>query len=291
MKYEAPDAEKKSKPPIARIAIRFFRHSIKEKDPQKSDDFIRLTKEGGLRAAGEASGEGIDQSVAFGSSRERTQETALKVMAGKEEGVTGEEALEELLARVDEGRGHGSKLGIEDRLNFDLDETTQLGQELEKAFQEKRYLKFIVEESDARAEGLHDVKNSTYSRQAKQVAEIVEKYLHILPRWKELVNDPAKDYEETLRRFMATHLGVAESFLAKVIESTKGIAERDKFVAVLNGQGFDYVEGFKLEIVDGEKPTLHIGYRKEKEGKIVFEFDQDIPPEVIEDIANGSSRE
>ena len=60
-----------------------------------------------------------------------------------------------------------------------------------------------------------------------------------------------------------------ESFLAKLIEKTKGIKERDRFVQALNNQGFDYAEGFDVEIRNKEsgEPIIHISYKKKRTGK------------------------
>ena len=77
-----------------------------------------------------------------------------------------------------------------------------------------------------------------------------------------------------------------ESFLAKVIEKTMGIKERDNFVKALNDQGFDYAEGFEIDIKNKElgEPTIHLLYKKEKEGKTIFEFDEDLPKEIIDSL-------
>ena len=105
------------------------------------------------------------------------------------------------------------------------------------------------------------------------------------PRWDRLATDEVNGYEDTLRRFLGTHLGIGESFLAKVIEETKGKAERDKFVAAVKGQGFDFVEGFevKIETDDAGKTTVRISYEKPKDDKQPgFKYDEIVPQEVIE---------
>ena len=89
-----------------------------------------------------------------------------------------------------------------------------------------------------------------------------------------------------MKRFFGSHQGVLESFLAKLIEKTKGIEERNKFVEVLNNQGFDFAEGFEVDIKNKElgEPTIHLLYKKEKEGKTIFEFDEDLPKEIIDSL-------
>jgi len=51
---------------------------------------------------------------------------------------------------------------------------------------------------------------------------------------------------------LGSHLSVTESFLAKIIENTKGVAERDSFVAALGNQGFGFVEGYDVKIEKDE---------------------------------------
>ena len=67
--------------------------------------------------------------------------------------------------------------------------------------------------------------------------------------------------------------------MAKLIEKTKGIEERDKFVKILNNQGFDYAEGFDIDIKNKElgEPTVHISYKKEKTGKLFLSLTKICP--------------
>jgi hypothetical protein len=44
---------------------------------------------------------------------------------------------------------------------------------------------------------------------------------------------------------LGSHGGVTESFLLKVIEKIKGVAERDRFVSIIGNQ-FDFLEGFEF---------------------------------------------
>ena len=60
------------------VALHFMRHGEKESDKTKSDNEIALTVKGKEQALGRSvSGSDINQSVAFGSPRKRTQETAV----------------------------------------------------------------------------------------------------------------------------------------------------------------------------------------------------------------------
>ena len=271
----------------SRIKLRFFRHDEKENDPEKTDHNIELTPSGRQHAKAQASETNLSQSVAFGSPRRRTQETAGFIMAGQSEDINGNESFEELKEKVDKGLGYGSKIGVDTKLDFNLEEGSEYVKEMLVFFEKGELMKFMVEKSDELAKETGDDKSSTYSSMASSIASIIKKYLGIAPRWNELVKDETKKYEHTLNRFFATHQSVQESFLAKVIELTKGVEERDRFVSVIKNKGFDYAEGFETEILtkDGEEPTIRISYKKEgKTPDDTFEFDQNISIELLETI-------
>ena len=274
------------------IELRFFRHSIKENDKTKSDMDIGLTTEGRSFAKGQAEeNTNLEQSVAFGSPRKRTQETAMFVMAGQEENVLGNETFDELKNKLEEGLEVGSKIGVEKELDFKENKESEYYKELIATVGEGRYLKYLVEESDQRAKELGDNHSATYTRMAQQVSKIIEKYVSILPRWSELVTEKPDQYNKVLERFMGTHQGIGESFLAKIIELTEGEERRNQFVKSLSGKGFDFVEGFKVYVADQNKqqPKLMIEYKhtdKEDQSNN-FEFIRVINYLLLDEIING----
>ena len=280
--------ESKEQQEKAKIILHFFRHDEKESDKTKSDTEIRLTEKGRLHSKGLSRKEtDMSQAMAFGSPRKRAQETAGLIMAGAQDEITGTETLEELKTKLNKDLKYGSKLHTDSRFDFELPPKGIYHDEVMLAFKESRFMKYLVEESDKRTEETGSEKDViNYSNLASQVAEIIEKYFKIMPRWKNLVKDEKKNYKSVMERFMVTHLSVQEAFLAKIIELTKGKSERDAFVSALNNQGFDYAEGFDVEIVadDNGEGKIHITYKKEKEGKIVFEFDEIVPVGMIENI-------
>ena len=280
----------------SKIELSFFRHGEKKNDREKSDFDIELTEEGKRQAVEKSEDGNPEQSVAFGSPRARAQETAAFVMAGSEEAITGEESLDELRGKLDKGLDKGSKVGVDERLNFDLDIETPYGEKAFESFKNGEYLKFLVEQSDQLAEKLSDGAGFTYSRGASNIASMIDKYVKVAKRWDELANDESKEYSDTLERFFGTHMGVNEAFLAKLIEKTKGVEERDEFVQVLGGHGFDFTEGFEVEILnkDSEEPIIHINYKKEKEGEseeTVFEFSEEVSLGVIHEIIDEGAHQ
>ncbi len=283
MPQTPPSHESSEKKEHAKIVLRFSRHD--EKGKGADDTEVRLTEQGRLHAAG-LSRDGVDltNTVAFGSPRKRTQETAGLIMAGGQEGVLGTESLEDLKNIVNKDIGFGSKITQDKRLDFIMPPKGPYLDEMMVAFKEGRLLKYLVEESDAKAKQMGGGRDlMSYSSQASKIAEIVAKYLKIMPRWEKIVNDDEKDVAPVMERILASHQSVTESFLAKVIEMTKGVDERDAFVESLGDQGFGFAEGFKIEIEKDDKgeDQLRISFKKEKDGEVIFDFDEVVSKKLI----------
>ena len=283
---------------MPKIHLSIARHDKQVKTEGVPDEELELTSEGRAHAVAQAELEDISQAVAFGSPRARAQQTAGLAMAGASGGITGDETLAELREKLDHGfpNGKGSKLVIDPRLNFVIDEKTEYGKQATKAFGDGNYLNFLVEQSDELAKQAGDKETTTYSRQAANVASIVEKYMKVAPRWNQLVTDPesrqdqSQEYTNTLERYLRTHGGVGESFLAKVLEHMKGPEERDRFIHNVGGAGFKHSEGFDVNISLSEsgEPLVHVRYEKQGETpEESFIFDEDVSAEVIAAIAQG----
>lgn len=271
----------------SKIELHFFRHDDKAKAGEgMTDNQVQLTEKGRLNAASTATEDNMDQSVAFGSPRLRTQETALLHMAGQnfteEELRNGEYTLDALMEKVGPG-----KIAVDEDLDFFMGTDSKFVNAAIEQFGNGTFLKFVVENSDALAEEVGDKTAYTYSRTSAQVARIIKKYLTIAPRFEKLVKEKPDKYKNVMKRFMGTHQTVAESFLAKIIEISKGVETRDHFVALLGNSGFGFSEGFECDVLtlDNGEVKLHIKFTKPgKDGEEDFVFDQEIETSLIDKI-------
>jgi len=284
----------------SRIVLSFLRHGEKEKAPPPGeeaagDTAVRLTPAGrkGALKAGAAfrlPEESMAQAVAKGSPRLRAQETAGLVMAGAKKAITGDESLEELREKIDGDRKYGSKIGTDPRLDFSAG-SGEFGKQMMAAFKAGRLMEWLVNESDDVARKTHEKEGSSYSRSARNVAEIVDGYYRAAKRFDQLVTD--KDYEDTMQRFMGSHQSVTECFLAKAIEMVDGKGERDAFIEAINKAGFGFVEGFQMEIKTfqgGDRRMLIHFQKKDADGKILYEFTGGFGPEQIKEIINEGKK-
>lgn len=276
----------------SRIKLYIMRHAEKEGQNKIDhvDSKIALTPKGRSSSIARSHELDVKQGIVIAGDRDRTQVTGLYAYAGKNEKITGEETFDELRAKVDSGLKYGSRMLIDERLNLAFKKGTPESEDLQKAGDEGRYVKRIIEKHDDLVEHKgKDDGSSTYAKHAKNVAELIQKYVGIAPRWNNLANDKVKKYADTMERVMATHGGVSESFLAEVIDKRKGREERDRFVqAVPNG--FDYLGQFDVEIDTMQDGTIklhvHVDIQDEENPYLFSEY---IPVSMLEDIINDYS--
>lgn len=278
-----PEQEKLVK---TRVILEFMRHGNKEKDPNKDDNDIRLSEKGREQttAKGRKIQPQLEVSVGRGSPRKRAQETALRVMLGNETGLRSDASFEEMNILVGSELKVGKKVTEDQRLNFVS--KGELGDEMEKAYIEKRYLKYIIEESDNRARQLGDTITSTYTRQAGNVAELVARYMKVGENFNKIISqsDAYEKFGNQLERYLGTHQGVVESFVAKVLERTQGVELRNKLVQSL-GAGFQETQGIHMEIANkGEEQNIFFRYEIPDEKGEMIEQDIEISPQLIQDI-------
>jgi len=158
-----------------------------------------------------------------------------------------------------------------------------------EASKNKSLLKFMVEKSDQMAEAVGDTESSTYSRAAANIAEVLKKYVRIAGKFDQLAQDPAKQYDKVMERFLGSHASIVDSFLCKAVEKIKGTRERDKLVAALGeGEGFKTAEGYEVSIdsLSGQdQPRVRLKFSRENDDpEKSYELDEEVPLEVLDDI-------
>ncbi|MCA9351845.1 hypothetical protein KC866_00430 [Patescibacteria group bacterium] len=282
----------------SRILLKLFRHSIKgEKQPDDRD--VILSQEGRELAASKYIDlENPTLAKIIGTDRIRTIETAGLIKDGDLD-----KTVEETLSETGILGAPMAEVDRLDRLNFTVDAESATGKAGYEAYGKGEWLKWVVNESDQNVLENGDMdKNVPYSKQAANIASIIKDYFEqASDRWHKIYEAEQdgdnqrkfpKGYGQTLERLMGSHQGVTESFLAKVIEKTKGIEERDKFVEALNNNGFSETEGYDIEIVnDGEDKTINVNYTKfDDQGYKIFEFNESVPQEVLDEILKEGER-
>lgn len=281
---EKPISPEGEKVVETKVILEFMRHSKKESDETKTDEEARLTEEG--RKMAQERGMSLEPqkevSLAWGSPKQRTQETALHVMLPEiDENMT----LEEMKETIAQEQKIGGKIKEDLRLNFDV--SGPEGKEMFEAFKEGKYLQYLIEKSDQRAIELKDKVSSSYARYAGNIAEIVSRYTKIGNNFNRIASQK-EDYEEfgnQLERYITTHQGVVEGFLAKVLEEKEGVEKRDEFIKAL-GKGFKELQGIHVEIInDGSQQKIRIDYTVNDKAESV-EIDNELLEKIIKDRAD-----
>ncbi|MCX6784552.1 MAG: hypothetical protein NTV81_01285 [Candidatus Komeilibacteria bacterium] len=284
----SPEPEKEYQ---SRIELDFFRHSIKENI--FSDDSVNPLSPAGRHFIKKQAEPGkIRQSLAFGSPRERAPHSALLKMAGAEAEITGDESFEELKAKLNATLKIGTKIVIDPELDLSMDYSGPFGAAVAEHWYGDGYLSFITNESDQLAKELGDTTSVyTYSRLSARVAKFIQKHLKVAPVWDRLVKQE-KYPSNVLSRFFGSHGGMLEAFLLKIIETLKGKEQRDILIKLLDDENFAPTEGFKIFIDTGPDggQKIHVFYHKEKDGQVLFHFDEEVSVDLINQLACGETK-
>jgi len=283
----------------SRILLHFIRHGQKESIEGKPNFEMRLTEEGKQQSIDKGRKREVASptAMAYGSKMVRSQEEAIFewLAAAGVEDLSVKESYEDMKVKVNQGLGYGSRVGVDKRLGFKEEPAFQ--KLSEEAYNKKEGLKFMVEKSDDIVKDQKDKTSTSYSRVSAQIAQVLEKYSQMAPQWGKLVKVKENEYGKVLERFMGSHSGVIDVFLCKLVEKIKkneGKGERDKLIAALNNQGFDFTEGFDIEIdmkKDSKEPEIKIKYNKQDaEGKELFTFNEVITQEVLDDIIGDGDK-
>lgn len=270
----------------SKIILEFIRHGKRDKDDLRPDEEISLNQEG--RQMSQEKGQILNPqarvSRAWGSQLKRAQETALLVMLPETNIDSDVNNFDELLIQ----KQGIKKLIIDKRLGYDL--SGDSGKESIEAFKEKKYISHVIEKSDQLAIEMGDKISTTYTRHAANIAEIISRYSILGNNFNRLCSKQKDKYGQSryekfgdqLERYLGTHSGITEFFLAKIIEKINGIEKREEFINSLGG-GFKETEGMRVEIINkGNEQRILICYKIEGEDK-ELSITKKILEEIIED--------
>jgi predicted RNA-binding protein with TRAM domain/uncharacterized protein (UPF0262 family) len=275
--------EKLEKPRPIEIRLNFFRHDDKENSPDLGDqtkthnrDYpVRLSEEGRINSVEQHRDDVAEQSVGYGSPRFRSKETVALHMLGEEVSLSGKETPEgfqEIMKSLN--------IATDEKLNFQFEADNDYVKKVYDQYKQGKLFEYFVKESDKDIIAEDDQESTSYSIAAANIGKIIQKYFTISDRFYNLANNPDKEYEHNLERFMGSHGHVTECFLAKVIQKTAGDEVLEEFVKAGHGNGFGFSEGFQVFIEnDGDKKKVKIEYNSPE-----FSFQQLIDEELVREI-------
>lgn len=268
--------EKKEQLLVSSIRLEFFRHSKKGPQTEGMQEYqCRLTEEGRLiaTASGKDRQPNPETALIYGSSRDRAQETAYRQLLSNQEEVTATSSLEDIEALIKGKLPLGSKKIIDERLNFNWNGSTEFNEALMDHFMKvKDALRFLVEESDGLALKSKDKTSTSYTRSAANTAEIIQKYLKILPNWEKITSadsdrpvEEKKNYAKNnneMQRFLGSHGATVENFLLKLIDKIEGREATLEFIKSLPEQNsFQFNDGYSVRIYsESNQPKIEIKY-------------------------------
>lgn len=238
---EGGRTEEVERTPVAHVQCDMARHSLKGKLPDGREP---ITFEG-MRAAVQSRTGTVREHIGaiLGSPRERTgQSSALRMFADQFKDVDFTSVDPEDIVRwLQEG---GVQKVESPFLNFQVGEG-EYHKEFMDEFNAKRYLKWIVERSDASAleHRQNPEKVTPFSVQAGNVGSFIVG--EVWDQYDRLWNGkPEKKGVD----FVTSHQAILESFLYKVIARKDGKEAADAFVVSLRNEGFKENQGLTLDV-------------------------------------------
>ncbi len=284
-----------------KVVLYLMRHAEQESD-KKFDKRKRLTEQGRLQAdmKGEELKAQPEVALAVTSPRDRSMETAYRVMLAGQDEVLKDQSLEEIEKKIAEelnqkkDSGKIKKLLIDDRLDALVD--GPLAKDYFAASGSDNFFDWAIKESDKAAVACGDEKTTTYTRAAGKIAGVVEKYTQVGSNFNKIAagTDKYVKFGNQLERYLVSHNRYSELFLAKILEKVAGEAERDEFLESVKN-GFGFTEGIKIEIANQDREQkITISYKVGQEDKNVVlgrevlagiiqerqEFEEKIKPDV-----------
>ncbi|MCX6765981.1 MAG: phosphoglycerate mutase family protein [Candidatus Moranbacteria bacterium] len=284
-KVTSPEVEKKVE---TKIILEFMRHgepeSWKESQP---DERRRLTEKG--RAQSDEKGRKLnpqaDVSLAWSSHRDRAKETAYRTMLA-DENINPDAGLEDIEKVISEELKVGKKIISDKRLDYN--DEGELGDLLWEADDKGEFLDWLVNKSDKEALKYPGNETITYTRAAGNIAEIIGRYAKIGNNFNRIASKAGK-YEKfgnQLERYLGTHQGIVELFIAKIIEKAEGVEERNEFIKAL-GEGFELTEGPRIEISSKDsEQNIYMAYKNAEGKEEKIEIKKELLEEIIKDKEN-----
>lgn len=241
--------------PNTKIVVELFRHSLRENNPNIPNSENLLTPAGRelARERGREMNPRVENSLAGASPMDRAAETALLVMLSNQEEIKTGDSLAVLEEKIKESVPVGRKLYRDERLGFVVGDSP-VGVAEMQSFKEGRYLEWLAKESDNQVLEYKDLATTSGLRQAGNIAELIERYKKLGNNFQRLMKDRKKQeqYGNNLERYLASHQGVAESFIMEVIKIQEGEQARDEFIKKF-GNGWAETKGIHFEIVNSSE--------------------------------------
>jgi broad specificity phosphatase PhoE len=267
--------------------LEFMRHAQPESSEGKTDERRRLTSAG--RAQSNKKGEELDPqtraSLAWSSPRDRAKETAYRVMLANED-IDPNASLEEIEEAISKEVKFGKKMIIDERLDYN--DAGELGNKLWEADDKGEFYSWLLDESDKEALKYPGNKTITYTRAAGNIAEIIKRYTKFGNNFNKAASrtDEYKKFNNQIERYLGTHQGIVELFIAKLLEKIKGIEKRDEFIKAL-GEGFDFTSGPRIEIINkGNYQSIYLIYDDIDGEKEKLEIKRELLEEIITEKVN-----
>lgn len=240
----------------SQIRLEFLRHDQREPaTKEQGDGDSLLTREGRRHAKeiGQIKSPNPNIGLVYGSPRVRAQETAMRQLFAGEEWLDESTSAPEMNKRIGSQLSYGKKVVVSDKLDFRTNVNPKFAEIYGKHYSvTKDTVPFLYYESDRLVRELKDAGDYSYTRLAANVADMIKKYIKVLPQWKKILENNSEKYKgvNELQRFLGTHSTVCESFLLKIIEKTEGGDAAKKFIDDLpDKNGIDFSDGISVVIV------------------------------------------
>lgn len=267
MSFETALALEKEQPIATKVVLEIMRHGKREKGATAEENArnfaLPLTQDGREQAItrGKEIHPQARVALGIGSDRARAQETAYRVMLAGEN-ISANDSFDDIEEEIATELLYGKKMIVDERLGFNL--FGPIGVAGNQAFSEGKYMDWVIGESDVLAIEMGDTQSSTWARMSGGMAEIIAREAVVGDSFHRVVaRDTKKKYVSTgnqIERYVGTHQGNTESFVAKVLEMVRGEAVRDEFIRSV-GSGFAETEGVRIEIINkGSDQVIEMTY-------------------------------